>query len=183
MEYLGRLRSRNKNENTLHGKRGYFRMRGEKGFTLVELMVVVSIVAVLAAVATPAYINYVNRTKQGRAVSLLLTARLEMEERYTDFGQYAGTIKCLPSFAGANTQCLSNCVAAGCANSATVGDYVFSVPAIVQGNGTTVPYYRVAAMKAVNAGTDQLTISSNTDTPVIVNPGALKFSVFQWLFN
>ena len=73
-------------------------MRGKKGFTLVELMVVVAIVAILAAVATPAYINYVNRTKQGEAASLLFTARLEMEEFYAENGRYANTIQCLPSF-------------------------------------------------------------------------------------
>ena len=74
-------------------------MCGKRGFTLVELVVVVAIVAILAAVATPAYINYVNRTKQGQAASMLLTARLEMEEFYTDNGHYASSIQCLPSFA------------------------------------------------------------------------------------
>ena len=87
-------------------------MNGKRGFTLVELVVVVAIVAILAVVATPAYINYVNRTKQGSAVSMLLTARLEMEEFNADNGRYASTIQCLPSFG--NAACLANC--ADCAN-------------------------------------------------------------------
>ena len=83
-------------------------MNGKRGFTLVELVVVVAIVAILAVVATPAYINYVNRTKQGQAASMLFTARLEMEEFYTDNGRYASTIQCLPSFASTSS-CLANC--------------------------------------------------------------------------
>ena len=92
-------------------------MNGKRGFTLVELVVVVAIVAILAVVATPAYINYVNRTKQGQAASMLFTARLEMEEFYTDNGRYASTIQCLPSFVRQTSACLANCT--NCANSAT----------------------------------------------------------------
>jgi len=181
MPHFGRLSRHSKNENTLHGKWGYCHMCGKKGFTLVELMVVVSIVAILAAVATPAYINYVNRTKQGQAVSMLLTARLEMEEFYTDNGHYASTIRCLPSFAGANTSCLTNCT--GCANSATVQYYTFWVS--IPPASATSPYYQVAATRQIYAGVaaDKLTVSANTATPTVQNTNALKFSVFQWLFQ
>src|SRR5208283_1832071 len=146
--HFGRLSRHSKNENTLHGKWGYCHMCGKKGFTLVELMVVVSIVAILAAVATPAYINYVNRTKQGQAVSMLLTARLEMEEFYTDNGRYASTIQCLPSFARASTSCLANCT--GCVNSATVQYYTFWVS--IPPASATSPYYQVAATRQIYAG-------------------------------
>lgn len=156
-------------------------MSGKGGFTLLELMVVVAIVAILSAVATPAYINYVNRTKQSEAASMLLTARLEMEEFYTDNGRYAGTIQCLPSFvAGANTSCLNNC--SGCnAVSAKPHYYTFQVSQ----HSTNPAYYQVAATRKIYsyAGTDVLTISANTDTPVVQNTAALKFSVFQWLFD
>lgn len=160
-------------------------MRGEKGFTLTELMVVVAIVAILAAVATPAYINYVNRSKQGEAEHMLFTARLEMEEFYTDNGYYAGTIQCLPSFvASANTGCLNNC--SNCiATSATAHYYTYKVTARVLGSGATQPNYQVSAMRQIYtwAATDLLTISATTDTPTVQNTDALKFSVFKWLFN
>lgn len=154
-------------------------MNGKRGFTLVELIVVVAIVAILAVVATPAYINYVNRTKQGSAVSMLLTARLEMEEFNADNGRYASTIQCLPSFG--NSACLANC--ANCANSAPVHNYTFSVS--VPPTSATSPYYQIAATRIIyaNAAADMLTISANTDTPIIQNTAALKFSVFQWLFQ
>jgi type IV pilus assembly protein PilA len=38
--------------------------KNNKGFTLVELIIVIAIIAVLAAVIAPQYINYVTRSKQ-----------------------------------------------------------------------------------------------------------------------
>ena len=156
-------------------------MNGKRGFTLVELMVVVAIVAILATVATPAYINYVNRTKQGQAESMLFTARLEMEEFYTDNGHYASTIQCLPSFAGTSS-CVANC--SNCANIVTPASNPYTFNVSIPPAGTT-PYYQVMAQRKIYAWaqTDQLTISANTETPIVQNTDALKFSVFQWLFN
>ena len=51
--------------------------RNEKGFTLMELMVVIVIVAILAAVAVPLYINYVKdaqRTEARAAIGAIITA-------------------------------------------------------------------------------------------------------------
>ncbi|MGA2401621.1 MAG: prepilin-type N-terminal cleavage/methylation domain-containing protein [Syntrophobacteraceae bacterium] len=177
-----------KREYRLQGtlKRRHFHVCGKGGFTLVELLVVTAIVAILAVVATPAYINYVNRTKQGEAASMLLTARLEMEEFYADNGRYASTIQCLPSFvAAANLGCLSSCSNCGGVN-AKPHYYTFYVsPGVVAASGATQAYYQVAATRQIYsyAATDKLTISATTDTPAVQNTSALKFSVFQWLFH
>ena len=46
--------------------------KGRKGFTLVELMIVIAIVAILVALALPSYTNYVRKAKRGEAEQLLM---------------------------------------------------------------------------------------------------------------
>lgn len=64
------------------------KLRG-RGFTLIELMVAVSIVAILAAVALPAYFQYVERARRTDAKNALLTAAQTMERLYTQNNSYA----------------------------------------------------------------------------------------------
>lgn len=75
----------------------------ERGFTLMELMVVIVIVAILAAVAVPLYINYVKdarRTEAKAAIGALATA---MEEYYLRVGDYDATVALLTQTNPRNT--------------------------------------------------------------------------------
>jgi type IV pilus assembly protein PilA len=53
--------------------------KSNKGFTLVELIIVVAIIAVLSAVVAPQYIKYVERSRQGVDASTLEEVRHAVE--------------------------------------------------------------------------------------------------------
>jgi type IV pilus assembly protein PilE len=63
-------------------------MNKPRGFTLIELMIVVAIVAILAAIALPAYNNYVARSKLSEAYSKLSGLSLAMQQYYQDNRTY-----------------------------------------------------------------------------------------------
>jgi type IV pilus assembly protein PilE len=73
-----------------------------RGFTIIEVMIVVVIVAILAAVAIPQYSDYMTRSKIQEATSTLLSQRVKLEQFYQDQRTYvgacaAGTVAPLPS--------------------------------------------------------------------------------------
>lgn len=118
-------------------------MKTQKGFTLVELMIVVVIVGILSAVAIPAYSNYVIRGKIPDATSNLAKKRVQMEQFFQDNRTYlAGT---------------------GCTADTTTSQYFDFTCATAPGVVATATAYTIAAIgKNSMAGFTYTIDQSNT---------------------
>ena len=68
----------------------------EKGFTLIEVMVVLAIVAILLALAYPSYVDYVRKSNRGDAQQLLMNWSVNQEIWRANNPQYA-TVAQLPA--------------------------------------------------------------------------------------
>ena len=151
-------------------------VREELAFTLVELMVTVSILAILATVAIPMYSNYVNRAKQSDAIIGLKAAQMAEEQYYSENNVYCNTIDMLPGFRDGTID-----------DSYLKGKYRVKVIRV-----TTVPGFVVAATWVDSSKNiaDRWTISNTNINPVHdtlstpwkkgINEG---YSVFDWLFD
>ena len=62
----------------------------QKGFTLIELMIVVAIIAILAAIAIPQYQNYIIRTQVSEGMNLADGAKTAVSEFYNNKGHWPG---------------------------------------------------------------------------------------------
>jgi type IV pilus assembly protein PilE len=61
----------------------------QKGYTLIELMIVVAIMGILASVAIPAYQDYTKKGKAAEAPGVLADLRIKMEQCFQDNRSYA----------------------------------------------------------------------------------------------
>ena len=63
-------------------------MRRKRGFTLIELMIVVAIIAILAVIAVPMWGRYAYRARRADGQQLLMHIAQAEERYYTDYNQY-----------------------------------------------------------------------------------------------
>jgi len=61
----------------------------QRGFTMVEIVIVCAIVAILAAIALPSYLSSIQKGRRADAKSALVGAAGQMERYFTERGTYA----------------------------------------------------------------------------------------------
>ncbi|MFD1438148.1 pilin [Acinetobacter sp. ANC 4282] len=127
-------------------------MNAQKGFTLIELMIVVAIIGILAAIAIPAYQDYTTRAKVTEVMNYAAAAKSAVSE-------------CLSS-TGVTTSCDTNAEAGLEAATSLTSPYVTSVTV---GTGGSI----TAVVKGTNATSGNVALdgASLVLTPALSNAG------------
>ncbi|HGG8069812.1 TPA: pilin [Neisseria meningitidis] len=125
----------------------------QKGFTLIELMIVIAIVGILAAVALPAYQDYTARAQMSEALTLAEGQKSAVVEYYSDNGTFPN----------------SNTSAGIAASNEIKGKYVASVK--VEGN---------ASVASITATMNSSNVNKDIKGETLVLVGKQNSGSFSW---
>ena len=122
----------------------------QKGFTLIELMIVIAIIGILAAIAIPAYQDYTIRAQVTEGLNLASDLKAGVGEVYAQTGTFTGIGLAQVGVSGANTKS---------------GKYVTGIDVV---NGIiTITYGGLQANAKIGGDTLSLSPGSNDNGDVV----------------
>jgi len=104
-------------------------MQRQRGFTMIEVLIVVAIIGILATIGYPSYVDYIDRGRVMEATSQLADSRVRMEQTFQDNRTYAGVGPCNAGIA--NTKYFSYACSNVTATTFTITATNLSGPAFV----------------------------------------------------
>ena len=133
-------------------------MNAQKGFTLIELMIVIAIIGILAAIAIPAYTDYTVRARVSEAMTTASAMKATVSENIMNAGGTSipttGNCNGVITFASGSSASTKNVASAACTDSTGVL-LVTTTPAAKSVPLTLTPTYSGGNVKwACTTGTD-----------------------------
>ena len=106
-------------------------MKMQKGFTLIELMIVIAILGILIAIALPAYQDYTIRTKNSECLNVAAAAKLAVSETFQSNNTWpadndAAGYSFQASSYCADVQIADNVITATVDNTGAAGDFTLT---------------------------------------------------------
>jgi type IV pilus assembly protein PilA len=173
-------------------------MRSKRGFSLIELLIVVAIILVIAAIAIPSLLQAKISANEASAVGSVRTMTTAEAAYYTAYPtvgysttitQLGGATPCTPS---STTSCLiDNALATSTPGSSGKSGYVFQATGLTTGGASYFDAYVLGAAPvtvhatgnhdycSANDGVLRSQMASSGDTPVTVLATCLAFPVQQ----
>ena len=134
----------------------------QKGFTLIELMIVIAILGILAVIALPAYQDYTARAQVSEAILLMEGQKSAVVEYYADKGKWPA----------------SNTEAGIATNTSIQGKYVAQVD--VGGNGVITAKMKTTDVNKEIVGKTVSLTPTATTTTASATPGTTANGSFTW---